>query len=139
MEFTAAVYTWKDVFNYPAILIRPLGFILLISVIMLNIAPPPSFYGRLSCYFYHILLGGAIYTWFINYKSPKHSFPLFFSLLFVTIISSSSHNTPSPNAVGKKSNSSSLLINLAIGTVLPLTIGFLCGPVFIKLGKVEEE
>ena len=80
MEFTAAVYTWKDVFNYPAILIRPLGFILLISVIMLNIAPPPSFYGRLSCYFYHILLGGAIYTWFINYKSPKHSFPLFFSL-----------------------------------------------------------
>ena len=139
MEFTAAVYTWKDVFNYPAALIRPLGFLLLTSVVILNIAPPPSLYGRLSCYFYHILLGGAIYTWFVNYKSPKHSLPLFFSLLFVTIISSSSDNTTIPDATGKKSNIRSLLTYLAFGTLLPLCVGFFCGPLFIKLGQVKKE
>lgn len=138
MDFTAAVYTWRDVFKYPAILIRPMGFVLFLSVILLNVAPPPSFYGRLSCYFYNILLGGAVYTWFINYKSPKHSIPLFFTLLLVTIVSSND-DTTIPNTNGKKPNSNSPLSDLLNRSLLPLFVGFLGGHAFIKLGKMESE
>jgi hypothetical protein len=133
MEFHSAAYTWKTVFKYPLCLLRPLGAVLIISVILLNLYPPPLLYGSSCCIFYNLILGGAIYTWFVNYMSPKHSIPLFVTLFLVIILSSNNDNSPTAETKAK-----SWMSDTFIGTFIPLLMGFLCGPVFLKLGKIES-
>lgn len=128
MEFDTAVYTWKDVFKYPAILLRPLGVVLLLSVLVLNIFPPPMLYGSYCCAFYNILLGGAIFTWFKNYCLPSHSIPLFVTLFCVMMVLCNSGSDG-------KSNSREFIFTTMF---LPTLIGYLCGPVFLKLGELER-
>lgn len=128
MEFHSAVYTWKSVFNYPIFLLRPLGVVLLLSVLILNIYPPPMLYGSCCCAFYNTLLGGAIFTWFRNYCSPSHSIPLFITLFCVMMVLCDSGSDTKPN-----SNTFTFTIMF-----LPTLIGYYCGPIFIKLGELER-
>jgi hypothetical protein len=133
MEFHSAAYTWKTVFKYPLFLLRPLGAVLIVSVILLNLFPPPLLYGSSCCIFYNLILGGAIYTWFVNYRSPKKSIPLFVTLLLVIILSSNNDNSPTVETKAK-----SWMSDTFIGTFIPLLMGFLLGPVFLKLEQIES-
>lgn len=141
LEVTAATYTWREAFKYPVILLRPIGVCMIIGVIVLNMAPPPLAYGKCSCMFFNTMMGGGIYTWFVNYRSPKHSIPLFLTIFFLCTLSSNTadNKTNIPVKGSSKVNSSSLIWNILGSTFLPLTLGFFGGPVFLKLGKMEAE
>ena len=145
MEFTAAAFTWIEIFNYPSIFIRPVGFVILLSVMFLNMSPPPLLYGIYSCLFYKIIMGGGIYTWIINYKSLKLSIPAFVTLLLVCILSSNT-NTNMNSTSGIKIAADKLVqksehwsFNFFLGTFTPLLLGFLSGPIFQKIRKIEKE
>ena len=133
MEFKSAAYTWKTVFKYPLFLLRPLGALMLISVVLLNISPPPYKIGNCCCAFYSLVLGGGIFTWFVNYQSSKHSIPLFVALFLVIILTSDNQKIPDSNSTGN-----SFITSISI-TFVPILIGFLCGPGFLKLGLYEDQ
>ena len=88
MEVTAAYHTWQAAFGYPTLLFRPLGIVLIISVIALNVYPPPSAIGYHVCFFLVMVLGGGLWTWLFNYKSPRNCVPMFVTLLALTILTS---------------------------------------------------
>jgi hypothetical protein len=125
LEIGACVYTWNIIFKYPIFILRILGIVTILSVVLVNLYPPPLLIGFYICIFYHIILGGAIYTWFINYKSIVHSIPVFITYLLINIINN--ENKIEENVVQK---------NLKF--FLPLFIGFLGGPIFLYLGRVEN-
>lgn len=42
-------------------------------------------------------MGGGLYTWFLNYKSPKHSIPLLITLFLIIILSDNINNIKNIN------------------------------------------
>jgi hypothetical protein len=142
MEIYACSYTWKSVFGYPKILMRPFGAAMIAAVLALNIFPPPSSIGYSACFFFLVILGGGLYTWFANYGSPKHGIPAFVTLLAVTIVSSNKSD-PTVQAAVSNSNTSNSGSNwvstLLVRSVLPLVLGIIGGPILKYLGNIEDE
>jgi hypothetical protein len=125
LEMAACVYTWNIGFKYPIFILRILGIFTFLSIILLNIYPPPLLIGFYICTFYHIILGGAVYTWFVNYKSIPHSIPVFITFLCI-------------NMINYESEIETNVIQKNLKILLPLFIGFLGGPIFSYLGRVEN-
>lgn len=88
MEVTAAYHSWQAAFGYPTRLFRPIGIALIISIVTLNVFPPPSPLGYGVCFFLTMVLGGGMYTWLFNYKSARNCIPMFVTLLALTILTS---------------------------------------------------
>ena len=136
MEVGAAAYTWKTAFGYPALLLRPVGAALLTAVVFLNVYPPPAPAGYRACFFLVMVLGGGLWTWLVNYRSPRHCVPLFATLLMLTVIASVKADVKA----GEVLDPAAAWVRALLGrTVLPLVLGFAGGPVFKYLGKLEQE
>lgn len=135
MEVTAAYHTWQVAFGYPTLLFRPLGLLLLAAVGVLNVFPPPSALGYNACFFLVMVLGGGMWTWLFNYKSPRHCVPMFVTLLAVTILTSVKDDVKGHEML----DPSSWIRTLLFRTVLPLSLGMAGGPVLKYLGRLEEE
>ncbi len=135
LEVTAAYHTWQVAFGYPTLLLRPCGLMVLSAVAVLNIFPPPSALGYKACFFLVMLLGGGMWTWIFNYKSPRHCVPLFVTLLALTIVTSVKDDVKGHEML----DSSSWIRTLLVRTVLPLSLGVAGGPVLKYLGRLEEE
>ena len=136
MEVGAAAYTWKVAFGYPALLLRPLGAALLAAVAFLNVYPPPAPAGYRACFFLVMVLGGGLWTWLINYRSPRHCVPVFATLLLLTVLSSVKADVAADEVLAP---TASWLRALLGRTVLPLLLGFAGGPIFKYLGRLEQE
>ena len=134
------MYVWKEVFNYPVFLLRPIGLFMIIAVIMLNVSPPPGAYGNYSCFFFCQILGGGIYTWFINYRSPKQSILVFVCIFLLCILSSNDITGAPANKIEVNARTpGSPLSKIFSAIFLPLVMGFMGGPAFLKIGKIEAE
>jgi hypothetical protein len=83
--------------------------------------------------YFTTILGGAVYTWFVQYNSPKHAVPAVVSMMALTIVSC---NKTDPIILQVNDISWRLLLFKRV--IGPLILGFVGGPLFVYIGGHER-
>lgn len=125
LEVAAAVHVWDHEFKLPVILLPFFATAVLISVLALNITPPPHSIGISAAIFQLVLMGGGIHVWVFVYQCVRLCRLTLLTIICIAILLRSSFSS---------------LNMLAIAVICPIYLGFHAGSILtvycLNYGKV---